>query len=263
MNRGYVTTSRLMQLARTLSAREQAVLSTVARVRLATGGQLRRLHYGDVSARQTRAALATLTERRLLARLPRVIGGVRAGSAGFVYALDVAGQRLALPGDRRRQRPWTPGVAFLAHTLQITELYARLAEAERTGRLVLEDFATEPACWRSFHGLGGGRLVLKPDAAITVRLGGFVDRWFIEVDRGTEATTTIARKADLYRLYWGSGREQADTGVFPLVLWLVPDEHRHGQLVEALGHQPGESSGLFVVSLFDAAVERIAAGATP
>ena len=260
MSGAYVTASRLVQLARSLTAREQAVLSTVARMRLVTGGQLRRLHFTDVSRRQTRAVLTSLTDRRLLARLPRAVGGVRAGSAGFVYALDIAGQRLASPGGRRRHRPWTPGVAFLAHTLEITEVYVRLVEAVRAGRLVLEDFATEPACWRSFHGPGGVQLVLKPDAAVTVRLGGFVDRWFVEVDRGTEATTTIARKGDVYRLYWASGREQADTGVFPRVLWLVPDEHRHEQLVDVLDRQP---AALFVVNVFDTVVERVVAGAAP
>lgn len=191
-----------------------------------------------------------------------MVGGVRAGSAGFVYRLDVAGQRLVnRESDRRPQRPWNVGTMFLAHTLAVTELYVRLVEADRAGELELVDFATEPRCWRSFSGIGGARTVLKPDALISLRLGRFEDRWFVEVDRGTEATTTLARKCERYRQYWQSGVEQVRTGVFPRVLWLVPDERRYAALVDVLGRQPAESWQLFAVAREAEAVTRMARGA--
>jgi hypothetical protein len=108
MSAPYLTTTRIQRLAATVSDREWSVLTTLHTVRVATSVQLEALHFADVTPRQARQTLASLTARRLIARLPRRVGGVRAGSAGFVYVLDVAGLRLAshpgpyAPGDRRR-----------------------------------------------------------------------------------------------------------------------------------------------------------------
>lgn len=260
MSGRYLTTRRLADLERTLSTRDRAVVATLARVRLATGAQLVRLHYADVSARRARHLLTRLTDHRLIARLPRTVGGVRAGSAGYVYALDVAGQRLTYD-TARGQRPWQPGPAFLAHTLAVTELYVRLVTADRAGALRLVTFATEPACWRSFTGPGGTRLVLKPDADLTLALGGFEDRWFVEVDRATEATNRLARACDRYRAYWATGAEQATHGVFPRVLWLVPDPHRAAQVHNVIARQPAEARPLFTVAAYDEALIRLLQGA--
>lgn len=261
MTRAYLTAGRVAELHRSLSDKDGAVLATLARVRVATGRQLARTCFADVSGRRVREALASLEQRRLLARLPRPIGGVRAGSAGYVYALDVAGQRLSRPKQGRPRRVWPVGMSFLAHSLAITELYVQLVESERAGALRLVEFVTEPACWRPFPGAGGARVVLKPDAAMVAQLGRFEDHWFIEVDRGSEAWTTLARKCDLYRQYWQSGVEQAHTGLFPRVLWLVPDEHRRAALVGIIGRQPGEAWTLFAVALQVEAVECLLRGA--
>ncbi|MFL6139624.1 MAG: replication-relaxation family protein [Frankiaceae bacterium] len=257
----YLTPRRMSEIERSLSDRDRAVLATLVRVRLATGDQLARLHGTGVSRRQARQVLASLTERRLLARLPRLVGGVRAGSAGYVYGLDIAGHHLTRAGGVRPHRPWQPGPAFLAHTLAVTELYVRLRAAERDGLVRLSEFVTEPACWQAFPGPGGGRVVLKPDAQLVLQLGGYEDRWFVEVDRATEATTRLTRACDRYRAYWASGLEQACHGVFPRVLWLVPDERRHAQLVDVLGHQPAEAWPLFTAALYDDAVPRLLEGA--
>ena len=91
----YVTTARVRQLAAQLPERERLVLGSLHQLRILTSLQLERLHFTDVTRRQARAVLAAMVERRLIARLPRQVGGVRAGSAGYVYVLDVAGQRLS------------------------------------------------------------------------------------------------------------------------------------------------------------------------
>jgi hypothetical protein len=261
MNRSYVTTNKLAELARSLTAREQLVLTTLVRVRLAGTEQLERLHFGDVTRRQARHVLGRMVARRLLLRLPRAVGGVRAGSGGYVYALDTAGARLVTPEDRRRRQPWNIGLPFLAHSLAVTETYVRLVEAHRTGTLKLTNFTTEPACWRRFAGPGGGRATLKPDAYLTVELGRYEDRWFIEVDRSTEPVATLRRKCDTYRRYWQTGTEQARSGIFPRALFLVPDQRRYDVLINVFGRQPAEAWPLFAVAQFDGAVERIAQGA--
>jgi hypothetical protein len=258
----YVTARRLVELERSLSDRDREVLTTLARVRVATARQLYQLQFEGVTRRQARAALASLAGRRLITRLPRVVGGVRAGSTGYVYTLDLAGIRLMHPDHARPQRPWSVGHAFLDHSLAITDLYVRLVEEHRTGRLTLADFVTEPGCWRRFHGAGGARVVLKPDAAVRLLVGRFEDRWFIEVDRGTESRTALARKCDLYRQYWQTGGEQARAnGIFPKVLWLVPDERRQAALVDVIGRQPAYAWPLFAVALEGEAVERLLRGA--
>lgn len=196
MSAPYLTQSRVQRLGRHLSDRDWAVLTTLSRVRVASASQLERLHFAGVSTRQARAALASLVARRLVARLPRQVGGVRAGSAGYVYVLDVGGQRLTRPASGRVHRPWAVGTLFLAHSLAVTELLVGLAEATRAAgaAVALLDFQTEPSCWRSFTGPGGGRAVLKPDAEAVMQVGRFEDRWFLEVDRATESRPTLDRK---------------------------------------------------------------------
>ncbi len=258
MSRGYVTSRQVAALAATITPREREIVATVARVRVASGAQLVRLHLGGVSGRQARGVLSSLVARRLLGRLPRRVGGVRAGSAGFVYTLDVAGQRLMAPERTRWQRPWPVGSLFLAHSLAVAELYVSLKEAEAAGQLRLTDFQAEPASWRSFPGPGGGRVVIKPDARARLRLGRYEDTWMVEVDRATESLPTIRRKCELYIRYWQSGREGE---VFPRVLWLVPDEARRGQLLAVLGRLPAHTWQLFTVATFDEAVGRMVQGA--
>jgi hypothetical protein len=259
--RPYITARRLADLAASLSERDRQVLATLGRVRVATAAQLERLHFTDVTRRQSRQVLTSLSDRRLVARLPRVVGGQRAGSAGYVYTLDLAGLRLVRPGRAWAARTWPVGTPFLAHSLAVTALYVELVEHERAGRLQVQAFTTEPGSWRRFHGPGGGRVVLKPDGIVVVRLGGYEDRWFIEVDRGTESRPTIARKCEVYRRYWQSGTEQARTGVFPRVLWIAPDQARADALVSVCAQQPAEAWRLFVVTTSAEAVTRLAQGA--
>jgi len=263
MSGPYITKGRLAHLARHLSDRDWAVLHTLARVRLATASQLERLHFAGVSRRQARSALASLVSRRALARLPRQVGGVRAGSAGFVYALDVAGQRLTRSIESRPQRPWEVGQIFLAHSLAVTELIVGLAEAVRArcDGAALAQYEGEPGCWRPFTGPGGARAVLKPDAEVILTFGRFEDRWLIEVDRATESRTALDRKLQRYLDYWRTGHEQAATGVFPRVLWVVPDDARRAVMIDALGRLPAESWPLFAASTSEEAVSRILGGA--
>jgi hypothetical protein len=248
-----------MTLSSSLTGQDWTVLTTLSKLRLASSGQLERLCFIGVSQRRARQALASLTDRGVIARLPRIVGGARSGSAGYVYTLDVAGARLLRPG-RRFRRPDDPGERFLAHGLAVAELYTRLVEADRADTLELRQFTSEPGCWRTFAG-PYGRAVLKPDALLVTRLGHYEDRWFVEVDRATEGVSALARKCETFRRYWQSGTEQAQTGVFPRVLFLVPDAKRYDALIDVFSRQPEAAWPLFTTALFDEAVTRIARGA--
>ena len=261
----YVTASRVAKLERTLSERDNAIIETLDQLRAATTGQLKRLHFADLTeasaARQTPRALRRLAAHRVVMRLERQLGGVRAGSNAAVWALDAAGQRLASAsgpaGGQAIRRPWTPSVAFLAHRLAISEVYVELLEAARSGLCKLETFEAEPLAWRRYADPHGGWSYLKPDAFAALVVGDFERGSFIEIDRATESIPTITRKLTSYRRYWESGREQERRGYFPQVVVGVPNESRKNAIVDACGRQPEEAWQLFRVVLVDDLVDAL------
>ena len=221
--RRYVTKRIVDRVAAQLSDRHRAILETAAKLSIVSEGQLRTL-MGVESAsdrRLFRMDMAGLVERRVLARLDRRIGGVRSGSDGFVYTLDVIGQRLTRPTGPVPRTPWTPQPNHLRHALAVSQIYIDLACAT-SPTMRLRAFEAEPTCWRSFAGPGGSRLLLKPDAFVIITGGDYQDRFFIEIDCATESTPRIIDKAKTYIRYYQSGREQERHGVFPLVVWIAP-----------------------------------------
>jgi hypothetical protein len=243
-----------------LSARDLAVIRQVAELKLMSARQLQALHFPDsehdneqAATRARQRVLARLTRERLLIRLERRIGGVRAGSAGFVLALGPIGQRvLALDGPRRRSHE--PGLRFVDHTLAVSQLIVDVSVASRRGRLDLLDAQAEPRCWRQFAGLGGRRL-LRPDAFLALGASEYELRWFVEIDRASESLPVIVRKCRLYADYYQSGQEQAaHGGVFPRVCWVVPDEGRAERVRTAIARDRRLPARLFVVTTSEQAV---------
>lgn len=256
----YVTAEHASTLARHLSDRDWQVLERVAGLRFVTGAQLTRLCFpgGDDPAGDARAArrsLLRLVRLGVLARLPRPIGGVRAGSQGFVYRLGLGGHRLAvmrgLLPKRYRRRSQVPGTLFVRHTLQIAELHTRLIEGERSGRLELLELAAEPLCHRTHDGYGGQRSILKPDTYVRLGIGPYEDSYFIEVDLATRGSRAIADQLRRYVAYHASGHEQQARGVFPKVLWLTPDPERTRAIESCTASLPAETRGLFAATEFD------------
>ncbi len=218
-----------------------------------SGRQIQAVHFPDAEHGSQQAAtrarqrvLARLIRERLLIRLERRIGGVRAGSAGFVLALGPIGQRvLALDGTRRRA--YEPTLRFFDHTLAVSQLVVDVSLASRRGLLELLACQAEPKCWRQFSGLGGRRL-LRPDLFLALGAQEYELRWFVEVDRASESLPVIVRKCRLYADYYQSGKEQAQSGVFPRVCWSVPDEARAERLRRAIVRDRTLPERLFVVT---------------
>ena len=164
---GRVRAGQVERLRESLSGRDWAVMQNVATLRLATGKQLERLHFAELTGASRsvvrRRVLGRLVEERVLATLERRIGGVRAGSEGLVYYLDTAGQRLLTTGGPvRRKQP--PGERFVRHVLAVAGLYVDLTERAGEGGLRLDRFEAEPASW--WPDGRGGRL--KPDGYVRV-----------------------------------------------------------------------------------------------
>lgn len=199
-----------------------------------------------------------------LERLPRKVGGVRSGSAGYVYRLGLIGQRLAIllgwQPQRRSRRALVPGSLFLAHTLQIAELHAELVEGDRAQRFELLERSSEPSCWRHIDGFAAEQATLKPDSFIRLGSGPYEDSYFIEVDRGTEGSRTIDRQLRAYVAYYETGAEQTKRGVFPRVLWLTTDEQRVAVIESGVRHLPHEYRELFKVARFTDALAVMVGG---
>jgi hypothetical protein len=199
----------------------------------------------------------------VLQRLTRRIGGVRAGSRGFVYALGVTGQRIVYPNRHRYREPWTPQPSYLRHALTVSELYVRLREDEPNGHLRLVAYDAEPRCWRSFAGPGGAMVTLKPDSYAVLHQGDFEDRLFIEVDLATESGPRILKKAKTYVAYWRSGKEQETSGIFPLVCWVASTEERREFLSRMLERLPDVERPIFTVTTTEKFIHHIAIGEQP
>jgi hypothetical protein len=259
-------TSQVLDVTARLSPTDRDVLELVGRFRFCSGRQLERLAYpGEPSpsrARIARRALQRLTELGTLVRLDRRIGGVRAGSAGYVYALSPLGVRviefLAGAGVVRGRGTHDPGSTFVRHILAVTETFVRLTEASLSGLVELISFDPEPGCWRRFVGAGGARLVLKPDASVQLGIGAYLDNYFFEVDCGTEGRGALLAKFQAYVSYYRSGREQQERGIFPRVLWVVPTAARAAVLERVVVELRPEARQLFAVVRFGELVASLA-----
>lgn len=260
--RPYASARGVARLRERLSVRDLAILRQVGELRLMSARQIQALHFPETEHDNAAAALrarqrvvARLVRDGLLIALERRIGGVRAGSAGLVLALGSHGQRvLCLDGPRRRAHE--PGLRFVDHTLAIAQLVVDVQVAARYGRLDLLACQAEPSCWREFAGIGGQR-VLRPDAFLKLGVEAYELRWFIEVDRASESLPVVLRKCRLYGDYYQTGVEQARSGVFPRVCWVVPDERRAEQVQRAIARDRQLPVGLFVVTTADKAINTL------
>ncbi len=265
MSRARLGALQLARLREELSERDLGIVAQVAELRLMDARQIEALHFGDehhasriTATRTCRRVLNRLVERRVLARLDRRVGGVRSGSASFVYCLGPIGQRvLETDGPRRRFRE--PTATFVDHTLAIGQLVVSLTTAAQQGVCELLAVEAEPACWRPFGALGG-RQVLRPDLFVSLGVGDYEHRWLVEMDLGSESLPVVIRKCRVYDRYYRSGAEQAKHGVFPRVAWLVPDEHRANRFRDAIGTTGDLDGRLFTVATTGGAAVRTLIG---
>ena len=128
--------AQLQVIAERLDATDRALLALLAAHRYATTRQLAQItelsgQYGSARSalRQTSRRLRRQHGLGLVAHLARRIGGTRAGSAGYVWYLTAAGQRLTGEGRGVRRRFQEPSALFLAHTLAITQARVVIKQA--------------------------------------------------------------------------------------------------------------------------------------
>jgi hypothetical protein len=251
--------SYIEQTAEQMSTRDTQIVDTVHRLRLVTGAQLERLHFADLAhscrSRVRRRVLARLVSWRVLATLPRRVGGVRAGSAGLIYTLDTVGAWLvrlhaATTGHNAPRRPTQPGVAFTSHILAVAELYVQLVEHTPTGNVRLLAFDAEPACW--WPDDAGGHL--KPDAHTLLATSGYQDAWWIEVDQGTETLPRLKKKLVSYLDFQRRGGI-GPAGVLPRVLLTTSTAQRCAAITGLMTGLPPPADALFHAVVHEAAAD--------
>lgn len=264
---GLTQATRLSLLAEQLSSRDVAVVRDVVRFRFISAGQLARLHFAaiEVPATRTRRTTRTLARLRahgLLRRLERRIGGVQGGSRGFIYmpsseAVSLVrfldGEGIGRPAPRHE-----PGRTFVLHAIDCAELYVRLVEAARESELELLEHQAEPDAWRQHPGAMGELVWLRPDAFVAVGVDEYEFRTFIEVDRGSEGSTTLRRKLSAYLDYYRIGREQQAHQVFPRVYWQCPNARRVRLLDDLIAELPEAAPALFLTGPPEQTIEALA-----
>lgn len=252
-----MTRSDLDTLKDRLTERDYQLLLDVEKYRLLTTKHVQRLHFDaahpspSASARACNRTLARLREARVLNALDRRIGGVRAGSAGFVWYLGAAGDRVLHtldPGGASRRRNYRePSRHFALHTLAIAELAVQTIEAGRHGDIEILELQTEPASWQQSLAPFGTLQTLKPDLRLVTVKGDYEEHWFIEADLASEHLPVILRQCTAYESFRATGRYQATHGLFPAVLWVTPTDARADAIRAAVARTAGLDPALFRV----------------
>lgn len=247
-----------------LTERDRAIIASVRRLRIVTGGQLQRLHFttgSTLRSRQTsrQRALARLADWRVLIAIRLRAGGSVGGSAGLAYALDAAGARIAarlLPDHPTPPAsPRLPGDRYLAHAVTVSELAVRLTEHAPAHGWRLDTYQAEPDCWWP---AGNRRSWLKPDAYTTLTApSGARAHWWLEIDRATEATPTIKNKLASYVEFADRHHHTGPGGIVPYVLVTTPDQERAATITHIIHHLPEPADRFITAVPFDDATLHI------
>lgn len=242
-----LTAAQLYRIEQNLTGKDRTILTTLKMLRYAKTDQLMRLFYPILTTRMASVSaiqrnLNRLKEYGLIAHLPKQIGGVRGGSSSMVWHLTEQGARLLDLGSERegkRTRHLEPSFTFLRHIIAVTETYTQVSElCRKEPNMKLIQLHVEPMCWRGYE-KAGKPISLRPDLYAETVANGYLYSWFIEVDLDTESLQTILEKCIRYLEYYRTEKEQRATGVFPLVLFLVPTEDRKQKIEEVIRNSLG------------------------
>lgn len=255
-----MTSRQVGPLAELLSERDLAVLASLDRFRVLNTRHIQQLHFHDHATGQAAARAATRSMQRLerhgfVSSLERRVGGVRKGSASYVWQLAATGERFLrfTRGQAQRRRFMEPGLTFLNHTLAVNDVAVAILEAGREiPGFSVEELVTEPQNWRRYIGPTGEVRWLKPDLYVVTVTddaeGGYEEHTWLEIDLGTEHLSRIQTKCRMYAAYQATGAYQAEHGLFPAVVWLTPSRARKAALRAAVAATRGLPGGLFRVA---------------
>lgn len=253
-----------------LTDRDIRVLEDLERFRLLTTRQLQRMHFptapfgthstASSATRGTTRVLGRLERLGAIARLDRRIGGIKHGSALAIWQIGPAGDRYlrARRGESIRRRYDEPGLTFVEHQLAVADIAVSVIEQAGAARFDLLELELEPACWRAFSGTANTAITLKPDLLVVTADESTETHTFVEVDRGTEHLPAVLRKCRTYQRYADTGVEQAARGLFPAVVWIVPDAVRAAKIRTAISGDKALQDGVFWITIPEQALHHLA-----
>lgn len=236
-----------------LAERDLEVLRSLYDLRLLRGNQLQRLHVPvgsspSTTVRRTNRLLKKLHGHRLAFRLKRRVGGVHAGSSGYLWGITGLGQAVIGIPPKERHRVWRTKPYHQDHMLACSEFYVRLVEITRERAVELVAYQYEYDSARKFSD-AYGPATLKPDGFVHAACGEHETMAFIEIDMDTTSLAAVGRKCQIYIAYYNTGLEQRRHDLFPRVYWLVPDAGRQQKLRDVIRSLRFEWHELFVVAL--------------
>ena len=120
------------------------------------------------------------------------------------------------------------------------------------------ELQAEPESWRPFQAAHGGAITLKPDLYLVTADAESETHSFIEIDRDTEHLPAVLRKCRLYQQYRQSGAEQAARDLFPIVVWVTPDEGRARRIRAAIDGDQTLDPELFITATADGSLPVVA-----
>lgn len=258
-----------------LTDRDIRILIDLEQFRLLTTRHLQRLNFpaeplgphASVSSatRGTTRVLGRLEQLGAISRLDRRIGGIKHGSALTIWQLASAGDRYlrARRGDPIRRRYEEPGLVFIEHQLAVADVATTVIEQAQAQRFDLLELEAEPTCWRTFNGTANTVIALKPDLLVVTADSATETHSYVEVDRGTEHLPAVLRKCRTYQRYLDTGIEQQTRGLFPAVVWIVPDAIRATKIRDAITADTTLRTDLFWCITPEQAVRHLAPYGAP
>jgi hypothetical protein len=214
----------VLRLASRLTERDRRIALECFEHRVLTTSQIKRLYFSG-----TRSATARLNVLYLLRVLDRFRPSMPRGegTAPYHWILDEGGALLVADhrGVDRAELGWQHSVAVgvansqkLAHHVEANEFFTRLAVDANTAGGLLSEWYGERTCHHIFSGVvvadGYGVLSFPVRAPL---------HFLIELDRGTEASVRLLKKAEDYaRMLPRTELRDLD----PTVLFLAPSARR-------------------------------------
>lgn len=214
----------VLRLASHLTERDRRIAKDCFEFRVLTSSQIKRLYFTGM--RTAAARLDVLYRLRVLDRFrPSLPMGE--GTAPYHWILDEAGALIVadhLHIDRAKLG-WQHHVAAsvaasqkLAHHVEVNEFFTRLAVEANAAGGALSEWYGERTCHHLFAG------IVVADSYGVLDLPGRAPMCFlVELDRGTEPTGRLRKKAEDYELHL---HRSALRDLDPFVLVLVPSAAR-------------------------------------
>lgn len=153
----------------------------------------------------------------------------RRGSAKGVYMLDEAG-KILLSGMLRTEIKWRPEENQLKydrrrHTLECSEIIARIHEECRNAGYVVLEFLSEKHLWTPYE-YQETQYEFEPDIYFKIQTDRYKYSFFVENDEATMSLQSFMAKIPKYENYKLSGKYVERYEIYPRVLVLTPTKQR-------------------------------------